>query len=205
MPKNPAPPITLRDPHTEKAVELSDEQGTRGLLVEMMTRIDGDGVWRERLPDDSSARVAAQILRKADGLGPALAIVKDAETLAAIFEGTDLEEDTSGLRSGKTTEKLRGLLDEKAREQLADDVREAVRGIWPTWQQQIESTEGEDKKTASVKIEFVPESDDADAYTKVVAEMKVSTTETTRKTKVRRLRGGRWQLELFGSGGRGAK
>lgn len=197
MSKKSTPSITLTDPVSKKSAELRDDQAVRALLVAVLARLEEGGTWRDRLPGDSTERVCAQILRKADSPGQALALVREASTLAAIFQGTDLEEDASGLRNKGTTEALPGLLDDKARDQLVSDVAESVKLIWPTYKAQVESGQGEEKKAFSVKVEFVPESESADAYTRVLAEMKVSTTETTRTSKVRRLRGGRWQLELF--------
>lgn len=197
MPKPPA--LTLRDPETKKTADLSDEQAVRGLLAEVINRISKDDTWKNGLPKDSTERVAAEILRKAETRAKALAIVKEAETLHAIFQGTGLEEDMKGVPKPKKGEKTRGLFDEKALEKHLDDVAEAVRALWPTYRQSIEESEGTEKKVATVKVEFVPETDDADAYLKVVAETKVSTSEITRTSKVRRLTSGRHQLELFDS------
>lgn len=198
MAKEPTPSITLRDPKTKKTADLSDEQGVRALLAVVIERIGANGAWQNRLPQDSTERVAAQILRKAGDVGRALGIVKNAETLHAILEGTDLEEDIAETPKPKRSEKQVGLIEDDALRKLCDDVNEALGLLWPVFRRSIEESEGEEKKKATISCEFVPETDDADAYIKVIAETKVTTQEITRTSKVRKIGGGkRPQLELF--------
>ncbi len=199
MAKESPPAITLRDPVTGKTADLSDEQGVRLLLAAVVERLAATSAWEDKLPDDSTERVAAQILRKGPGIKAALGIVKDAETLHAILNGTDLEEDVRALPKPKKGETQIGLLGDDALEKLCEDVIEALTMLWPTFRDSIEKAEGTEAKKATAGISFVPETNDADAYIKVVAETKVTSKEITRTSKVRRLESGRHQLELWAS------
>lgn len=199
MPKDSPPAITLRDPVTQKTASLTDEQGVRSLLVLVIERLAATSAWEDRLPDDSTERVAAQILRKGGGLMKALAIVKESKTLHAILAETELAEDIKAIPKPKAGEKQVGLLGDDALKKLCEDVVEALTMLWPTFRDSIEKAEGLEPKKAVANISFVPETDDADAYVKVVAETRVSTKELNRTSKVRRLKSGRHQLELFAS------
>lgn len=198
-PAKKPPALTLRDPVSDKKAELSDDQGVRTVLSTVVQRIGPSDTWRSRLPKDSTERVAAQILRKADNVGAALEIIKKAPTLHAILKGTEIEDDVAKIPKPKKTEKLIGVTDEKGLELLKDDVGEVLTILWPTLRDSIEEACGEESKKATVAISFVPETEKADAHFRTVAETKVTSREVTRTSKVRRLNTGRYQLELFKS------
>lgn len=199
MAKESIPAITLWDPVADKRADLNDEQGVRALLAGVIQRVAKDDAWKKKLPQDPTERIAAQILRKAGGFVETVVLMKDADSLHAILEGTDLAKDIAAVPKPKAGEKQIGLLGQDALERLCEDVIGALTLIWPTFRDSIERGEGFDPKKAAVAISFVPETDNAQAYIKVLAETRVSTREITRTSKVRRLKSGQHQLELFGS------
>lgn len=199
MGKESIPAIALWDPATDKRADLNDDQGVRALLVGVIERLAASGAWEHKLPKDATERIGAQILRKAGGLMKALAVVKEAETLHAILDGTDLQKDIAAVPKPKKGEKQVGLLGDDALEKLCEDVVEALSMLWPTFRDSIESSEGKEPKKAVVSCSFVPETEENEAYVKVVAETRVSTKELTRTSKVRKLQSGKHQLELFAS------
>lgn len=191
------PTLTLRDPASEKKAELSDDQAVRTLLVSIMNRIGPAGVWKTHLPKDSTERVVAQIMRKCDGVSPAIETVKKASTLAAIFEGTELEDDLKKVpASTKRTEKLVGLTGEKGFALLLEDATAAFTDLYPEYRRSIEKSEGVETKTAVVSVVFHPETDAADAHFSVEASTKIASRKITRTAKARKQKGG-FQLELF--------
>lgn len=198
--KEPAkgpPALTLRDPVSEKKAELSDTQAVRTLLVSIINRIGPSEIWRTRLPEDSTERVVAQILRKCDGVAAAIDTVKKASTLLAIFQGTELEEDVKKIPGAKKkTERLVGLTGEKGFALLVEDVTETFTDLWPDFRRHIEKGEGLEGRKASIGISFNPETDAADAHFSVVASAKIASKELTRTSKVRKTKDGN-QLELF--------
>ena len=197
MAKESIPAITLWDPVADKRADLNDEQGVRALLVGVVERLATNDAWEHKLPQDATERIGAQILRKAGGLMKALAVVKEAETLHAILDGTDLAKDIAAVPKPKKGEKQQGLLGEDALEKLCEDVVEALTMIWPTFRDSIERSEGKEPKKAVVSCAFAPETEENEAYVKVVAETRVSTKEISRTSKVRKIKGGKHQLELF--------
>lgn len=198
--KTPAkrpPALTLRDPVSQKKAELSDDQAVRTLLVSIINRIGPAGVWKTHLPKDSTERVVAQIMRKCDGVSPAIETVKKAATLAAIFEGTELEEDLKKVPAAtKRTEKLVGVIGEKGFALLLEDATQAFTDLYPEFRRSIEKAQGEETKTATVVVVFHPETEAADAHFSVDASTKISTKKITRTAKVRKQKDG-YQLELF--------
>lgn len=191
------PALTLRDPVNQKKAELSDDQAVRTLLVSIMNRIGPAGVWKTHLPKDSTERVVAQIMRKCDGVSPAIETVKKASTLAAIFEGTELEEDLKKVPTAtKRTEKLIGVIGEKGFALLLEDTTEAFTKLYPEYRTSIEKAEGEETKTATINVVFHPETEASDAHFSVEASTKISTRKITRTAKVRKQKDG-FQLELF--------
>lgn len=198
--KTALPQITLEDPKTGKTASLTDEQGVRALLAGVVERLGADSVWKIRLSEHQTERVAGELLRKYDNLTRALEAIKTAVSIHELLMGTSLEADAAAAPGAqKTTGPVDAVSGNDAVEKLAEDVGETVRELWPHFRREIEKTEGLAGKSATVKIVFVPETDEADAYIRVTAEMKIATAEVTRTSKVRDLGRGKRQLELWSS------
>lgn len=183
---------------SQKKAELKDDQAVRSLLVTVINRIGPAEAWRSRLPDDSTERVVAQILRRADGVAKAVDLIKNAPTVHPIFEGTEIEEDLKKVPK-KQTERLVGVTGEAGRELVRSDVLETFLEIWPKFEREILEAQGEKSKSATLKIVFNPETERADAHFAIKADTKAVTQERTRTSKVRNVKGKGWQLELFKS------
>ncbi len=197
-PRKKAPAITLRDPVSEKKADLTDDQGVRTVLVNVINRIGPADVWRSRLPDDSTERVTAQILRRCDGVAAALDLIKKALTIHEIFQGTELEEHLKKIPK-KITERLVGVTGEEGRDLLLADVTATFLGLWPKLEAEILEGEGEKSRQATITIKFFPESQRNDARFDTEGTTKAGTRVITRTSKVAKLKGGRFQLELFKS------
>lgn len=168
----------------------------------MIERISGSTPWQERLPEDATERVAAQILRKAGNAVAALAVVREADTLIAVLDGTDLSEDAKA-RGSKGDGPL-GQVALNLEEELGTartDAGEVIGELWTYFRKRIEATGGEVSQTITVTVTWNPPSENRDGFIGTSARMTVQGKKITRTGRVERKRGGNYQFALFGERG----
>lgn len=171
------------DRETGKEAALNDPQAVRNLLTDVCTRLGRHGAPHDT--KDSTEVVAKEILGKAGGTIDAVKLIRDAESLAEIFEGTSLakatqEISTKGDRPAKQIPLARG----EDLELTQGDAGKVIEELWQTFCGRIEASEGEQSQTISVTVTWFPPTANRDGYIGTHANMNLKGKKITRTGQV---------------------
>jgi hypothetical protein len=152
----------------------------RAVLLDLVARLSITGA--EVDETNPSEMVAVEILAKAgESVVQAGKLIRDAETLAEIFEGTSLHDiaadtSTKGDRPMKQIPLPKG----KDLELTKGDAGEVIEELWGTFRNQIERTAGEQSQTIGLTITWHPPTGNRDGYVGVHANTTVKSRKKTR-------------------------